>query len=52
MKEYNQIQLVYINSLKEIAKGSKKYRHFVNLPLRAEAKKILKEMGFKGPHLS
>lgn len=52
MKKYTPAQKIYIDAYKVIAKGSRKYEHFIDMPLKAEAKQILKELGFKGKYLN
>jgi hypothetical protein len=52
MKKYTPAQQIYIKAYKVIAKGSHKYEHFIDMPLMAEAKSILKELGFRGKYLN
>lgn len=52
MKKYTFAQQIYIKALQTIAKGSRKYDHYIDLPLMAEAKAILKELGFKAAYLN
>lgn len=42
----------YIAILKAKAKGSKKYDYVVNIPGRADAKRMLSDMGFKSKYLN
>ena len=52
MKQLTESQRIYIKAYQAIAKGSRKYTHFIDMPLRHEAKQILKELGYKGAYLN
>lgn len=52
MNKYTPAEKAYIEVLKRVAKGSRKYSSVANLPLMYDAKVILKGLGFKGKYLN
>ena len=52
MKLFAPNQQIILKAYQEIAKGSRKYEHFIDMPLKAEAKEILASLGFKGKYLN
>lgn len=52
MKKFTLEEERYIQVLKAKAKGSKKYDYVIGIPGRADAKRILKEIGFTGKYLN
>lgn len=52
MKKFTFHEQLCIEVLKAKAKGSKKYDLVVNIPGRADAKRILKDLGFRGKYLN
>lgn len=52
MKKFTLEEERLIEVLKTIARGSKKYDFVVGLPRHFDAKKMLKDLGFRGKYLN
>lgn len=52
MKKFTLHEQACIKVLQAKAKGSKKYDYVIGIPGKADAKRMLRDLGFKGKYLN